>query len=377
MNYRKHYILYISITFLLFNSCSPKKQNSFSISGKIKGLETNFAILSKADNIQKKTTTFVDSLKVNSLGEFNSVYILEPNIYYLTFGNKTIPLAIDLGQHLVISGNSIEDVKVSGSKDTQLLNNYEKFRIESLDRLVKSVRRSVTTLKKTNYDQSEIADLRELEVENYKKHINELTSYVKDSMGSSIAVYFTSTRWSGNKNLPYLKELVQSFKQNYGGLEISEKLNKKIELLEKTSVGGFISNIEMPNAENKLISLNKIKANYILVDFWASWCPPCRTESVLLNEVYEDFGAKGFKIYGISFDTKKDRWLKALEKDKRIWPEVSTLKGFNSQVSTTYGINALPSNFLIDSTGKILEVNIHGEKLKEKLKSLFESSSSI
>lgn len=372
MNFKNLTIIFISFTLLLFNSCTPKKQNSFSISGKINGLETNFAILSKADNIQKKTTTFIDSLKVNELGEFNSVYMLEPNIYYLKFGTKTIQLAIDYGQHIIISGNSIDNIKVSGSKDTQLLNNYEAFRLASLDRLVKSVRRKVTKLKKTNYVETEIADLRELEVENYKKHIDELTTYIKDSMDTSIAIYYTSTRWNGNKNLPFLKELVQSFNQNYANLEVTQKLNKKIKLLEKTSVGGTISNIEMPNNQNELISLNKFKAKYILVDFWASWCPPCRTESVLLNELYKKHHEKGFEIYGISFDTKKDRWLKALEKDNRIWTEVSTLEGFNSPVSTKYGINALPSNFLIDSTGTILEVNIHGEKLKEKLNKLFE-----
>lgn len=358
-------------TLLLLGGCTTEKQNSFSISGKITSLNNNYLILSKVEDLQKKTSTIIDTLIVNKRGRFNAVYFLEPAIYNLTFDTKTIQLAIDRGQNITINGNTIENIAIKGSIDTQLLIDYETFRKASLNRLVNSVRRKIKEQKKLNIDETEIAKLRELEVENYKKHLDELTTFIKDSMGTSIAIYPTSIRWNGGNNLPFFKELISNFEEKHPALEITQKLKNKLLLIEKTSVGSIISNIEMPSKENSLISLNTIKGKYTLIDFWASWCPPCRTESVLLNELHNSYSSKGFKIYGISLDSKRENWLKAIEKDKRIWPEVSTVEGFNTPISIEYGINSLPTNFLIDSTGKIIAVNIHGAALKEKVAELF------
>ena len=370
MQYPFRFIFIISI--VLFVSCTPKKQQSFSISGKITGLNNSYLILSKIDDLQQKFTTIVDTLKVNTKGEFNSVYLLPPAIYNLHLDSKKITLAIDKGQNINIKGTTTNNIIIEGSSDTDLLNKYETFRVSSLNRLVNSVRKDIKQLKKEGVSKTKIADLRELEVENYKIHLNELINFVKDSMNTSIAIYYTSTRWVGNENLPFLNQLVLSFEEAHPTSEITQKLKNKLHLLQKTSVGSVIANIEMPNNLNEVISLNNSKGNYTLIDFWASWCPPCRTESVLLNELYSTYHEKGFEIYGISLDSKRKNWIKAIEKDKRIWPEVSTVEGFKTPISIEYGITALPTNFLIDSTGKIIAVNIHGTALEEKLISLFE-----
>lgn len=359
-----------SFSVLFFVNCTSKDKNSFSISGKVTTLNNNYLVLSKIEDFQKKTTTIIDTLAVNKHGEFNAVYFLEPNIYHLTFDTKTIQLAIDKGQNIIINGSTTEDLEVKGSIDTQLLNDYESFRKTSLNRLVKSVRKKIKELNKVDANETEIATLRALEVENYKKHLNELTAFTKDSMGTSIAIYYSSLRWNGGENLPFLQELVSSFEEKHPTSEITQKLKNKLNLLEKRAVGSSILNIEMPNISNELISLNTIKGTYTLVDFWASWCPPCRTESVLLNELYDSHHSKGFEIYGISLDSKRENWLKALEKDQRVWPEVSTVEGFNTPAAIEYGITALPTNFLIDSTGKIIAVNIHGKELEEKITEL-------
>lgn len=362
------------MSFLLFLivGCTSEKKHSFSISGSVSDLKENFLVLSVIDDIQTHTTTVVDTIKVNNLGEFKADYYLEPNIYNLTFdGIKTIPLAIDNGQHISIKGTSLVGLEISGSLDTDLLNAYEAFRIESLDRLVNSVRNEIKTLQSDHANEDKIAELRELEVENYKKHLNELMTFVKEKMGTSIAVYPTSIRWNGEENLPFLQKLVSDFEKKHLTLTITEKLKNKLRLLEKTSVGGYISGIEMPSSSNELISLSDIHSKYILIDFWASWCPPCRTESKLLNLLYSKYNAEGFEIYGISLDSKRENWLNAIEKDKRIWTNVSTVEGFKTPVSLEYGITSLPTNFLIDAYGKIIAVNIHGQHLKEKIDELF------
>ncbi|MDD3721961.1 MAG: TlpA disulfide reductase family protein [Lutibacter sp.] len=370
--HKNRFYFILSLFILFIAGCSSKKEHSFSISGSVQGLKENFLVLSVIDDIQTHKTIVVDTLKVTDQGEFISNYSLEPNIYNLTFdGIKTIPLAIDKGQNILINGSSIDQLKISGSVDTDLWNDYETFRKESLDRLVNSVRNKIKTLQSENADEEEITKLRELEVENYKKHLNELMDFVKEKMGTSIAVYPTSVRWSGDENLPFLKVLVGNFEEKHPTLKITQKLKKRLQLLEKTSVGGIISGIEMPNSSNEIINLNNIQKKYTLIDFWASWCPPCRSESKLLNELYGAYKADGFEIYGISLDSKRENWLKAIEKDKRIWTEVSTVEGFKTPVSMEYGITSLPTNFLIDASGKIIAVNIHGQELKQKIDELF------
>lgn len=369
-NNRLYFILSFFILFIV--GCTSKKEHSFTVSGSVSNLNENFIVLSVIDDIQTNAIAVIDTLKVNKRGEFKSVYFFEPNIYTLTFdGIKTIPLAVDKGQNIIINGSSIDQLKISGSADTDLWNDYETFRKESLDRLVNSVRNKIKKLQKLQANEVEIAQLRELEVENYKKHLNELMNFVKVKMGTSIAVYPTSVRWSGGENLPFLKELVGNFKEKYPTLKITQKLKERLQLLEKTSVGGTISGIEIPNSSNEMISLNNIQKKYTLIDFWASWCPPCRSESKLLNELYGAYSADGFEIYGISLDSKRENWLNAIEKDKRIWTEVSTVEGFKTPVSREYGITSLPTNFLIDASGKIIAVNIHGKELKEKIDELF------
>ena len=366
-----HYYLLI-LSFLILVGCTSKNDNSFIISGTIPNLENDYIILSQLTNIQTNETRVIDTLKVNKRGKFNAVYFLEPNIYALTFtNNKTIQLAIDKGQHIKIVGNDLENLKISGSLDTQLLIDYEAFRKKSLKTLVTSVRNKIKKLKKEQNNENEITKLRTLEVENYKIHLDQLTEFIQEKMGTSIAIYPTSLRWN-SENLPILNKIVLDFESTHPNLAITKKLFERIELLKKISIGATISNIKMPNELNQIIQLDSIKNKYTLIDFWASWCPPCRTESNLLNNLYKSNKNKGFEIYGISLDTNKERWLKALKSDNRTWINVSTLEGFKTKVSTEYAISSLPTNIIIDSEGKIIATNIHGAQLKEFIEKLFE-----
>lgn len=362
--------LIIGVTFI-FTSCSEKKAPQQSISGTVKNLNENYVILSKVEDIQTKKNTIIDTLIVDESGNFNYIKPLESDIYILTFNSKkAIQLAFAKGQNIIINGNHLDSLTISGSSDTQLLLDYETFRKESLNRLVYSVRKEITALKKGNVAEQEIAELRELEVENYEIHLNELTVFIKENMGTSIAIYPTSIRWN-SENLDTYSTIVANFKEAHPTSKIVSKLQIRVDLLQKTAIGSLVSNIEMPSKEGEIISLNSSRKTYTLIDFWASWCPPCRTESSLLNELYTTYQSKGFEIYGISLDSKKQRWLDALEKDQRIWPNISTVEGFKTPVAREYGITALPTNFIIDSEGKIIASNIHGKHLKALVEELF------
>lgn len=371
MPYKNRFAFCILFVSLLFIGCTSKNDRTFSISGIVPDLKNNYIVFSKVEDIQQMTTIIIDTLQVSDKDEFSAVYFLEPNIYTLNFDNqKTVLLAIDQGQNIEVIGDNIYNITVSGSVDTDLLNEYEAFRLASLDQLVNSVRKKIKKLKAKNGSELEITALRALEVENYKEHLNHLIAFVKEKMGTSIAVYPTSIRWNV-ENFSFLEKLVAEFEEKNPTIDITQKLKDRLHLLKKTRIGSFISTIEMPNSSDELINLNDIRGTYTLIDFWASWCPPCRTESKLLHELYSSYNSKGFEIYGISLDSDKSRWIKAMEKDNRFWANVSTNEGFDTPVAQDYGIAALPKNILIDSTGKIIAVNIHGQELKEKITRLF------
>jgi len=298
-------------------------------------------------------------------------------LYTLQFdSDKKIVLAIDKGQHIKIKINNADskDFKsnITGSKDTDVLNAYETFRKRSLDSLVQSVRREVREIKKSDHpDQEKIKDLEQLEVTNYEIHLAELNDFIKKEMGTTIGIYATSIRWKGEENFDFFNALVDSYEKAHPNLNVTEKLREKINRLQQTSVGGIVPDIEIINANGELLSLSSVHSKITLIDFWASWCGPCRSESDILNKLYEKYKDEGFQIYGVSLDTKRDKWINAMEKDHRIWPNVSSLEGFKTQAAFDFTVTALPLNFLIDKNNKIIGKNLHSEDLEEIIDGVF------
>lgn len=361
----------VFLLLLFFIGCSNKKEPSFTISGVVLNTQENYAILSKVENVLTNQTVIVDTLQIDKKGSFTTDYYLESNIYNLTFDNKkTLKLAINKGQKVIITGNDFDSLSIDGSIDTDILNNYETFRKTSLKRLVTQIRDSIKTLKKEKASKEKIIVLRELEVENYKIHLAELTQFIQEKMGTSIAIYPTSIRWN-SANVVVLEQVVDNFKVTHPSSNLTSQLENRIALLKKTAIGNYVSNIEMPSVSDENLKLYDLKGRVTLIDFWASWCPPCRSESGLLNNLYETYNNEGFEIYGISLDSKRQRWVDALAKDNRTWTNVSSLDGFKTSVAQEFGVRALPTNILINAEGEIIASNIHGKQLKETIEGLF------
>jgi thiol-disulfide isomerase/thioredoxin len=127
----------------------------------------------------------------------------------------------------------------------------------------------------------------------------------------------------------------------------------------------------MPDKNGAVVPLSSIKAKYILIDFWGSWCAPCRRESRLLGVLYQKFKPAGFEIYGVGLESGKENWLKAIEQDKRIWTNVSTFQEFETPVAFDYAVTSLPANVLVDSSGKVIAKNLHGNDLQAAIEELF------
>ncbi|MCS3800764.1 redoxin domain-containing protein [Niastella sp. OAS944] len=167
----------------------------------------------------------------------------------------------------------------------------------------------------------------------------------------------------------------------YNGLDaaikasnVGKEIAGRIELLSKVEEGKPAQNFTQTTPDGKEVTLTSYKGHYVLVEFWASWCGPCRAENPNLLKQYQLYNKKGFDILSVSLDKDKEQWLKAVEKDALPWTHVSDLKGWENEVAVLYGIRAVPASFLIDPAGKIVATGLRGETLNKKLESLFGST---
>ena len=164
-----------------------------------------------------------------------------------------------------------------------------------------------------------------------------------------------------SKEYPWLAEAKEK-KTNMANAEAIAK---------KTGIGAIAMDFTQKNTAGKPVKLSDYRGKYVLLDFWASWCGPCRAENPNVLDNYEKYHSKGLEILGVSLDEKKDAWLKAIKDDGLEWAHVSDLKGWKNDVAKEYNIRAVPSNFLIDKEGKIVAVDLRGEELTQKLQEIF------
>jgi thiol-disulfide isomerase/thioredoxin len=344
-----------------------------SISGQIKGLPKGMIQLIMEEDVNRKKNRLIAEIPIDVNGNFKLEKALSPHIYSLKLNDqKSVMLAVGQGQQIIITGDA-NGLQVAGSEDTKKLEAYEQFRKESLNRLVITIRNQIRDIQEKGMagNESKLHELIKLEIENYNKHKDELIEFIKAEMGTSIAIYPTSIRWSGDKNIPFLIELAKQFEKAHPNTEIAARINEKVQVIIANSIGGKVPEIKMPDASGKIVSLTSIKAKYILIDFWASWCAPCRRESVLLGELYTKYKAEGLEIFGVGLEASKETWIKAIEKDKRTWINVSTFQQFESPVAFQYAVTALPANVLIDNSGKVIARDLHGDELKNRIQKLF------
>lgn len=183
-------------------------------------------------------------------------------------------------------------------------------------------------------------------------------------------------------NLEILNHVAAAFNEKYKGSPIAEDMAGQQQQLsnsyqqflaykESQTTGGTVPEIELPTPEGKMLKLSSLRGKVVLIDFWASWCGPCRRENPNVVKMYNQYKNKGFTVFSVSLDENGEAWKKAIAMDGLLWPNhVSDLKGWNTPMTQLYGFNAIPHTVLIDANGKVIATNLRGQDLEQKLKEI-------
>ncbi|MDZ7756004.1 TlpA disulfide reductase family protein [Rhodohalobacter sp.] len=355
-------------------SCSNEKKDVvFSLEGKLNSSNPDHALLYQAKGLNANEFDVVDTLTVQADSTFSASYSLEPHFYQLRISDyPNVSFIADSGQNIAIQYASDEDYDLSGSPDTNLFEEYEEYRMNALRELVYPVRDPLDSLlAEDDPENAERIEQLGKEVLKAEESYRDTLLYAVQEMGTSIAIYPTMVRWDGDKHMDYYEGLAADFSEEHAGLEVAELVSEKVRILEQVSIGGKVSEIVAPDTSGVERSLYNNLGTYTLIDFFGSWCGPCRSESDHLGRMYSQYKDAGFEIFGFGVEFEKESWLRAIEKDNRSWINVSTVDGYTNQIAAEYSITALPKNFLVDEDGIIIAKDIHGEELEEKLDELF------
>lgn len=346
-----------------FFACNQAPKDSYTINGDIAGLKDSLIYFrtSAGDSM------VVDSAKVTD-GKFTfkgkaeepkmaSIYLQDRRGgFNLYVENAAINIKgnVDSLSSVKITGAPTQqewdtfqaDLKPLNDQEDTLFQQYQTARMKNDTAAVAAIEKKANDLN----DQREAAS---------KTFINQHPkSYVSINLLRSL-VY--STEYADLNKM--FTGLDTSLQHSTSGVKIAEQL----ETMKATAIGQQAIDFTANDVNGNPVSLSSFKGKYVLVDFWASWCGPCRAENPNVVKAYNKYKDKNFTILGVSLDEDGAKWKEAIAHDKLNWTQVSDLKGWKSEPAGKYGVKAIPANFLIDQDGKIIGHNLRGDKLEEKL----------
>jgi len=384
----KNYILILlltSITSMSFGR-TPKK---VEIKGTIENAEGKTLYLNAFIN---NSPVVIDSVTIKKNGKFSlELNVIKPDFYSIGFSKKDYALLVldsaNTGETIGFNADGtkiMETYSISGSKDSEIvktlvtyLTDHSKLKTEYSNNLrdpklspqqQAKTKQSLDSLdknfiyKRDQFINKNYKSLAVLTAMGYLNPQTDLALYKKIEKGLAESVPNTEY------HIAVQTQIKQIETQNKIRIEQEEE-RKKLEKL--SAIGSIAPELNFPSPDGEVITLESLRGKYVLIDFWASWCRPCRAENPNVVKLYNEYKDKGFTVYSVSLDRDKNRWTGAIQQDKLAWPNhVSDLKQWQSEAVKTYGFKGIPFTVLIDKEGKIIDKNLRGAALENKIKEL-------
>lgn len=357
--------LFLAIIFL---SCQTTR-DEFSIKGTIAGVDTGKVYLQKVVDGRPQSIDTADVVD----GTFSFSGKMElPDIRVIRLNEQDYIAQLFLDNSKVTVAakkDSMQAAKITGSPSQDLFHTYLT-ELESVnkemaalqDRYQKAMAsQNMDEIKKVQIDYQAIMDNMKIYTKNF----------VKEHKTSVVAAYITLVQLSNQIESAELDSIVNGFPQEISKSEYVVKVKELADGLRKTAIGKQAPDFTMNDPMGKPIQLSSLKGKVVMIDFWASWCGPCRQENPNVVKLYQQYHDKGFEILGVSLDRSKEDWQKAIKDDQLSWLHVSDLQYWQNNAAQLYSVNAIPQTYLLDKDGKIIAKGLRSEELAAKLSELF------
>lgn len=360
-------IILTLVAFCLCLNLAGGQERGFVITGKLEGLKPSYLYMYHSykgvehrDSLMVKDGTFSFKGKVHepSMCIIFSKEVRFQKVFYVENADMKFTGSVEAPDKIVITGSPVQDEysvleKRIAEHRSKAMAIYEKAEAARKDGKTKEADQLTAEFDKL-----------------YRGEATIRKQFIID-FPKSYAALGELLYWTNESNYKEAAELYTAIASELKTTDKAKEIEAHIKNLDVTQVGKPFVDFTMNDAQGKAVQLSSYKGKYVLLEFWASWCGPCRAENPNLREQYAKFKDKGFNILGVSLDDKEDRWKKALEKDNLPWTQVSDLKGWHNSAAIQYGVRAIPANFLISPEGKIIARDLRGEALNAKLSEIF------
>lgn len=362
--------LSILITLLSLNSLAYS-QIFKQVSITVKPVEKTSYSKIYIDTLAARGTAELMNAGANDDGSFVlTVPVKDPDLYKLRFDQTNFMwLILAPGEKITIvpAGNKLgPDASVKGSHHSELL--YSALRkSRTFDLKRDSLNKAYNSVQSDpKHDSLSGIIIREFAANDSLQKAAIMKAIEKEP--SSLAWMFFTDKFDITGDFAFVDKLDKALVKAYPNNAFVRQYHDQVEMERKTAIGQPAPDISLPDAEGKIRSLSSLKGKVVLLDFWASWCGPCRKENPYVVQVYKRYHAKGFEIFSVSLDKDRDSWLKAITADNLSWPDhVSDLKYWKSEGAAVYGVTAIPYSVLIDREGRIVAKKLRGEALESKV----------